>query len=1332
MGERKGTKGLELWCRKMTQGYPGVKVENMTTSWRDGLAFCAIIHYFRPDLIEFDKLNKDDIYGNNELAFRIAEEKLGIPALLEPEDMVEYEVPDRLSILTYLSQFYQTFENQRGKSGARIAPKRPQSSPDHGIVSPASTSPPSKVQITLGKARKQPCAKCGFPVFIAERLNVGKLLYHRTCFRCARCNSQLTLANYYETENGEFCCEICPDEEKQISKKVPSEMLLRKSLSDEEKSASLHTHSETPDAYSTHFETALEFSLDRDLRKSSTLTETECTEFSKARSHFFHSQMESSSDTGSDDIPAELPKSKPPPLINTQFLGEDTTNTKPPLLAEPEYISITDSDKKDMHKVSDSVSTEQTDDHFVTKDNAFSSNRVSVRARMKLFENNEDNINKSDIHSFSSSHNSVPFSSVKKKATVVAIDDLEDFDNISRKSSSSYNVHSNDKQNDENVTVDEKTDYTTKECNLDFSGNETNNNIDKLKSEADVLLEKTSEKYSDIVDKNLDYSQKEAIIYSSTENLDSSHIELSESSQHVKMPECKIEAINTSCIEILDSSQEAETTHSEKHDIGTSYIEILDSSEEVETTHSMKDDIETNQHFKVIHEGDISSETANDQHNDNVSDIVIETCDNSQETKIKEDILTINDSLQEGSPGLPLLAVSEDSFLTADSEISLKTMSSDEGPMHKRGYHTAYDYLAEDSYVNESIEQSLECVGFSKDNTNVDTSNENGTVTEKHIHEVNVCDEDSAASQANEDITEVIRNEDIHVNSEVNDSDAQIKAPNDDLDPFDDNSQSESTPPKPLGATDEENLAISTNQLPPPRTRKKKIAITLEDSLLSTPDTPGFYDKVYDVKRVSINPFGDDENDEDVSYNPFEEDARREEQEIMIKKKISPRVEDMKRVKSYNPFEDDEDEELEQPVRPVPIPVPRTKATRPEPKPRDTLSITSRGSHGGSNSSISSGSAVGSARKKKPAPRPPVPFHNNEFLSMPGSSTASPSQSLTESPNLSGTIRSRKNRRAPPPPKASTPIPPYVDNDSKYTVSCEVSPVIPVIKERVSFSAEKNVKDEVNRNRQSQIQNPPIEIDNNMATDKSTAGRWKRRKGQAPSRPIPEKRIVKTLPLSEIKRELDTIEIQQQGLEKQGIRLEQIIREKCEGPGDIAVEDPVPIDVEDLILQLFELVNEKNELFRRQAELMYLRRQQRLEEEYADVEYQIRCLILQPDANKSDYDKVKEETLINRLVEIVERRNEIIDCLEMDRRRETEEDNSIRSQLNLYSSKRDDEKDSPSTESEAKKKKKHKKISKIIQTFKHKKEKDLKVDIDKDVDETEVSEKGKKKKFNLF
>ena len=78
--------------------------------------FPFTVHKFRPELIQFDQLDPDDAFGNNELAFTVAEQHLGIPALLDPQDMVECELLDRLSILTYLSQFYQTFHGATGPS----------------------------------------------------------------------------------------------------------------------------------------------------------------------------------------------------------------------------------------------------------------------------------------------------------------------------------------------------------------------------------------------------------------------------------------------------------------------------------------------------------------------------------------------------------------------------------------------------------------------------------------------------------------------------------------------------------------------------------------------------------------------------------------------------------------------------------------------------------------------------------------------------------------------------------------------------------------------------------------------------------------------------------------------------------------------------------------------------------------------------------------------------------------------------------------------------------------------------------------------------------------
>nr|XP_033341782.1 EH domain-binding protein 1 isoform X4 [Megalopta genalis] len=99
------TPGQDLleWCKDVTKDYSGVKVTNLTTSWRNGMAFCAIIHHFRPDLIDIVSLLPHDVKGNCKKAFD-AGEALGIPRVIEPADMDILTVPDKLAVMTYLYQ----------------------------------------------------------------------------------------------------------------------------------------------------------------------------------------------------------------------------------------------------------------------------------------------------------------------------------------------------------------------------------------------------------------------------------------------------------------------------------------------------------------------------------------------------------------------------------------------------------------------------------------------------------------------------------------------------------------------------------------------------------------------------------------------------------------------------------------------------------------------------------------------------------------------------------------------------------------------------------------------------------------------------------------------------------------------------------------------------------------------------------------------------------------------------------------------------------------------------------------------------------------------------
>ncbi|XP_051755749.1 F-actin-monooxygenase mical2b isoform X16 [Ctenopharyngodon idella] len=100
---------LLTWCQKQTEGYRGVSVTDLTSCWSSGLALCALIHHFRPQLIDYDSLNEEDCAKNLQLAFDVAEKEFGIKPFITGKELASGPEPDKTSMGIYLSKFYELF-----------------------------------------------------------------------------------------------------------------------------------------------------------------------------------------------------------------------------------------------------------------------------------------------------------------------------------------------------------------------------------------------------------------------------------------------------------------------------------------------------------------------------------------------------------------------------------------------------------------------------------------------------------------------------------------------------------------------------------------------------------------------------------------------------------------------------------------------------------------------------------------------------------------------------------------------------------------------------------------------------------------------------------------------------------------------------------------------------------------------------------------------------------------------------------------------------------------------------------------------------------------------
>ncbi|XP_065364591.1 apical junction molecule isoform X2 [Calliphora vicina] len=1266
----------------------------------------------------------------------------------------------------------------------------------------------------VGVPKRDPCRKCQLPVFLAERLLVGKKVYHRTCLKCARCGYQLTPGSFYETETDEqYCCETCPDEEvienntEQIptgsgvtatdcsdvelrnrtesdinvvpssAKSVRSSIkdrlaffenqkededgtdtkLLQKSLSDEEKCKSLQ-RMESPSA-------TVVATYKPNVALSTFLNNTvdDGEDLSEPSSSIQNSKMETSdSEDDTDDLtnvslPPELPKSLPP---LDEFNVEEKTEEKKRFSVSAQLVL--GSSTNEIETATENTDEQQNIVMEPVKENQTTELQINLSSGIRIDQTNNNNTNDEE-------HN-IPAPSVE--IDVMAEQKTED---------ETVQSHPNKLEN-----------------NLEFSETNDNDCITKEKSADVFTTEEIADNVQQIMDTKATTTDTDTDIKLTTQPL-----EIKPITDNTAIEEDVVELRTKSEDENPDISLQLEDNETTER---LSVVRARLQQFEVITNNENEEEIPSQPQDNLIDYGILSNKEDNEPVN-------AEFCENQATTQIKNiqiDTETESENLKSTliDDKVPLTMETKDNEVLecniVDEEEHLKENNSKDNINDIQTSQPNISKMAIEEYPEDlnpfnSDEEDEVLLDDNKENVLLRTSI--GSTKKDNLNPFDSSDDEVELDKT--------QNNKTSSSSTPKVPPPRPPPPRISKNPFgsedeDDNttqnfnrrssltgSQSKRTPVP----TPRSNISLSQNPTPEPTPRlSTKINTTISSSASATPNNSSL-----PILQNSSDFYGSvnslHSNNATTPYNLLRNsDVRSSNNSLNLSAGGTIRSRKSRRA----------------PLPPAPV-----KELFPS---NETINSSSK-------TSTPSSSTVGtpkSARKKRVAPAPPKParlepsqvpqIHVDIINTQSKNLNSYPLQSELDSKlsdeekallegktlhslqcNDSDLTLSTQSRRSS---KRMIPLDKelleehgslqYVEgsisqcDDLKQqnqlkssavqeeepsvvyrrllipqnleTPTHEHNPLIEHLSESPSLGERqleklKDNKEANNRNRQSQISVTSSGADDNDPLfNKSAHGKWKRRKGPAPALPIPPRKVLQMLPLQEIKHELEIIEVQQQGLEKQGVILEKMIRDRCEGengeplntnglPGECGdsasgsstVENSK--EVENLILQLFELVNEKNELFRRQAELMYLRRQHRLEQEQADLEYEIRILMAQPERNKTDSDKAREEALIERLVEVVQLRNEVVECLEMDRLREAEEDQSIKQRLESHIAKREDDSNSRKTltklsKKEKKKQKEAKKLSKS-----------KKLDADKDADETELNEdkqKSKKKKKLLI
>ncbi|KAM6924503.1 F-actin-monooxygenase mical1 [Xenentodon cancila] len=259
----RGFQELLKWCQNNTTGYKNVSVKDFTQSWRSGLALCALIHHFRPHLIDFSSLGESSTVHNNQLAFTILQKELGIPPVMSPSDLANSGQIDKLSMVLYLTQIRDAFttplkgmhgifttepedsvplskpltfsrtqsavfflnklkhnslQRRKEKLGTdRRATEKKRRMEDEGDISvppvtrelsPLPAPEPEIEPNAVLTPTSEECYFCGQRVYVLERISAEGKFFHRSCFTCHQCGITLRLGGYtFDQNTGTFYCE---------------------------------------------------------------------------------------------------------------------------------------------------------------------------------------------------------------------------------------------------------------------------------------------------------------------------------------------------------------------------------------------------------------------------------------------------------------------------------------------------------------------------------------------------------------------------------------------------------------------------------------------------------------------------------------------------------------------------------------------------------------------------------------------------------------------------------------------------------------------------------------------------------------------------------------------------------------------------------------------------------------------------------------------------------------------------------------------------------------------------------------------------------------------